>query len=119
MSRMCAELDPVERCNGCLMVLALETVDPAAAVHTRMFAPGLGLGEDPATGSASGGLGAYLVENRIIAPTPPTTHLIAEQGIEMGRPSRISIEVDGTPGDVRMVRVGGQVVPLIEGTLVW
>ena len=37
----------------------------------------------------------------------------------MSRPSRISIEVDGTPGDVRMVRVGGEVVPLIEGEMAW
>ncbi|MBN1201679.1 MAG: PhzF family phenazine biosynthesis protein [Anaerolineae bacterium] len=119
MSAICAELDPVDRCHDCLMVLTRETVDPGVDVHTRMFAPGLGIGEDPATGSASGGLGAYLVKNRIVTATPPTTHLLAEQGIEIGRPSRISIEVDGTPDDVAMVRVGGEVVPLIEGVLRW
>jgi trans-2,3-dihydro-3-hydroxyanthranilate isomerase len=119
MARICAELDPVQHCNDCLMVLTLETVDPGVTVHTRMFAPGLGVGEDPATGSASGGLGAYLIENRIVPATPPTTHLIAEQGLEMERPSRLSIEVDGEPGAIRMVRVGGEVVPLIEGVLEW
>jgi trans-2,3-dihydro-3-hydroxyanthranilate isomerase len=119
MSQICAELDPETRCNECLMVLTLETTDPGAHVHTRLFAPGLGIGEDPATGSASGGLGGYLVENGIVPPTPPTTYLIAEQGIEMQRPSRISIEVDGTPGHVNMVRVGGGVVPLIEGEITW
>jgi trans-2,3-dihydro-3-hydroxyanthranilate isomerase len=119
MSRLCEELDPQQRCNECLMVLALDTVDPDVQVHTRMFAPGMGIGEDPATGSASGGLGAYLVELRIIPATPPTTRLIAEQGIEMGRPSRIGIEVDGAPGAITMVRVSGSVVPVIEGVLRW
>jgi trans-2,3-dihydro-3-hydroxyanthranilate isomerase len=119
MSRICAELDPATHCNECLMVLTLETTEPGVDVHTRLFAPGLGVGEDPATGSASGGLGAYLIENRIVPATPPTTFLIAEQGIEIGRPSRISIEIDGAPGAVQMVRVGGGVVPLIEGEMAW
>jgi trans-2,3-dihydro-3-hydroxyanthranilate isomerase len=119
MSRICTELDPDTHCNECLMVLTLETTEPSVDVHTRMFAPGTGVPEDPATGSASGGLGAYLIENRIVAATPPTTHLIAEQGIEIGRPSRISIEIDGAPGAVQMIRVGGGVVPLIEGELAW
>jgi trans-2,3-dihydro-3-hydroxyanthranilate isomerase len=119
LSRLFEELDPEQRCSECVMVLALDTVDPSAQVHTRLFAPGLGIGEDPATGSASGGLGAYLVEHRAISATPPTTHLIAEQGIEIGRPSRISIEVDGAPGAITMVRVGGSVVPVIEGVLRW
>jgi trans-2,3-dihydro-3-hydroxyanthranilate isomerase len=119
MSRICAELDPGTHCNECLMVLTLETTEPGVDVHTRLFAPGMGIGEDPATGSASGGLGAYLIENRIVPATPPTTHLIAEQGIEIGRPSRISIEIDGAPGAVQMIRVGGGVVPLIEGEMAW
>jgi trans-2,3-dihydro-3-hydroxyanthranilate isomerase len=119
LSRLCEELDPEQHCNECLMVLALDTVDPGAQVHTRLFAPGLGIGEDPATGSASGGLGAYLVDHGLVRATPPTTRLMAEQGIEMGRPSRIGIEVDGAPGAITMVRVSGSVVPLIEGVLQW
>ncbi len=119
LSRLFEELDPVERCSGCVMVLTRETLSRDSFVHTRMFAPGAGVPEDPATGSASGGLGAYLVENRILIATPPTTVMLSEQGIEMGRPSRIAIEVDGEPGDLGMIRVGGQVVPLIEGVVAW
>ncbi|MFN2221223.1 MAG: PhzF family phenazine biosynthesis protein, partial [Candidatus Promineifilaceae bacterium] len=102
-----------------VMVLSLETEREAADVHTRMFAPKLGIPEDPATGSASGGLGAYLIENRIITATPPTTYITSEQGIEARRPSTIYIEVDGPPGDISMVRVGGEVVPLINGVIEW
>lgn len=119
LARICEELDPVSQCNYCLMVLTLETVNPDSDVHTRMFAPALGIGEDAATGSASGGLGAYLIENEIIPATSPTTYLVSEQGIEMQRPSRITIEVDGGPGAISMVRVGGEVMPLIEGVLAW
>lgn len=119
MSQLCAELDPDTHCHECLMVLTTETQDPACAVHTRMFAPGMGVGEDPATGSASGGLGAYLVAHGIVPATPPTTNLLAEQGLEMQRPSRLRIEVDGAPDAITMVRVGGQVVPMFDATLRW
>jgi trans-2,3-dihydro-3-hydroxyanthranilate isomerase len=119
LGAVCEGLDPVEACGYCVMVLCLETEDPQATVHTRMFAPSLGIPEDPATGSASGGLGAFLVQNKIVVATPPTTHIISEQGIEMGRPSKIAIEVDGEPDALTMIRVGGEVVPLIEATLEW
>jgi len=119
LSQVCAELDPDSHCHDSIMVLTPNTVDPGAQVHTRMFAPSLGVPEDPATGSASGGLGAYLIEHQVLPATPPTTVLIAEQGLEMGRPSQISIEVDGEPGHIQMIRVGGEVVPLVEGAMVW
>jgi trans-2,3-dihydro-3-hydroxyanthranilate isomerase len=114
-----AELDPETHCHDSVMVLTLETTQPGVDVHTRMFAPALGVGEDPATGSATGGLGAYLIEHGIVAAAPPTTHLVAEQGLEINRPSRLGIEIDGVPGNVEMVRVSGQAVPLIEGVLEW
>jgi trans-2,3-dihydro-3-hydroxyanthranilate isomerase len=120
LSRLCTELDPETHCTECsVMTLTTETVSPEANVHTRMFVPLAGVPEDPATGSASGGLGAYLVENRVIQAAPPTTTILSEQGLEMSRPSRIEVEVDGEPGNIRMIRVGGEVVPLIEGTLNW
>jgi trans-2,3-dihydro-3-hydroxyanthranilate isomerase len=119
MNSVLDELDPVEKDIHCIMVLSLETESDESDVHTRMFAPRLGVPEDPATGSASGGLGAYLIENRIINATPPTTFITSEQGIEAGRPSTVHIEVDGRPGDIAMVRVGGEVVPLIKGVMEW
>ena len=119
--KVCAELDPTGNglMGGSCMVLTLDTQTPGVHVHTRFFVPGAGIAEDPATGSANGGLGGYLVENKIVAATLPTTHIASEQGVEMGRPSRIDIEVDGEPGNISMIRVGGEVVPVIEGTLSW
>jgi trans-2,3-dihydro-3-hydroxyanthranilate isomerase len=117
ISELCKELDPETQCSGTLMVVTLETTAPDVTVHTRVFIQDVGVPEDPATGSASGGLGAYLVENHIVPATMPTTFIVSEQGLEMGRPSRIEIEVDGEPGNLTMVRVAGRAVPLIEGTL--
>lgn len=99
----------------CVMVFSLETEDAASDVHVRLFAPLLGVAEDPATGSANGALGAYLVQHRILPLSSPTTRIRSEQGSEIGRPSRILIEVDGSPGQISSVRVAGSVVQVAEG----
>lgn len=100
----------------CFMPFSLETVDPSRHVHVRMFAPRLGVAEDPATGSGSGALGAYLVGHRLVEVTPPTTVILTEQGLEAGRPSTVMVEVDGAE-PITEVRVGGRVVKVMEGTL--
>lgn len=100
----------------CFMPFCLETVDPKRSVHVRMFAPRLGVAEDPATGSGSGALGSYLVRNRLVEVGSRTTVILSEQGLEAGRPSSIRVEVDGQD-DITAVRVGGQVVKVMEGTL--
>jgi len=119
LSRTFRAIDPVEECNHLAMVFCMETVHPDSNVHARAFAPEDGIPEDPATGSASGGLGAYLIQNRVIPAQPGTTHIISEQGIEMGRASRIEIEVDGGPDNIQMVRIGGEAVVIVEGSLSW
>lgn len=101
--------------NG-LMVFTTVTVEPLATVHTRMFAPSIGILEDPATGSASGALGAYLVQNGVV-DVLPVTEIIAEQGFEIDRPSSIYIEVESDDDIIQSVKVGGQCVKVIEGTL--
>ncbi len=101
--------------NG-LMVFTTVTVEPSATVHTRMFAPSIGILEDPATGSASGALGAYLVQNGVV-DVLPVTEIIAEQGFEIDRPSSIYIEVESDDDIIQSVKVGGQCVKVIEGTL--
>jgi len=99
-----------------LMTFTTVTVTPEATVHTRMFAPLLGIQEDPATGSASGALGAYLVKHGIAA-TKPTAHILCEQGYALNRPSTIFVEVDHAQDAITDVRVGGKVIKVLEGTL--
>ena len=101
----------------CVLVFTFETERPEATVHVRMFAPLLGVLEDPATGSANGALGAYLVHHRAVPVTEPTVHILSEQGAELGRPSTLYVEVDLTGEEVTAVRVGGQVVPVAEGVV--
>ena len=101
--------------NG-ILVYTTMTVEDHATVHTRMFAPAIGILEDPATGSASGAMGAYLVHNGLVE-VGPLTEIIIEQGYEIGRPSRILVQVESDDDAIQMVKVGGQVVMVIEGTL--
>ena len=88
---------------------------PGSSVRARMFAPLMGLVEDPATGAAASGLGAYLGVRE--APADGTTKWVIEQGQEMGRPSLIRVEADTHGGRVVAVRVGGTSVLVSEGEL--
>jgi trans-2,3-dihydro-3-hydroxyanthranilate isomerase len=93
-------------------------VDPKAGrVYSRMFASHTsGIPEDPATGSASGPLGAYLVERGLVAAAD-RVDVVSEQGTRMGRPSLLHISVGMRAGRVSEILVGGTVVPVIEGRL--
>jgi trans-2,3-dihydro-3-hydroxyanthranilate isomerase len=102
--------------SDCAMLYTLETESPDATVHCRMFAPRLGVPEDPATGSAAGALGSYLVWHGIVRPHDGVATILVEQGLEMDRPSRIHVEIAvGNGGEITEVRVGGQAVTVITG----
>jgi trans-2,3-dihydro-3-hydroxyanthranilate isomerase len=101
--------------NG-IMVFTTVTVESFASVHARMFAPKIGILEDPATGSAGGALGAYLVQNGVVE-VGPTTDVLIEQGYEIDRPSRILVQVKSDDEVIQGVTVGGQCVMVVEGTL--
>jgi trans-2,3-dihydro-3-hydroxyanthranilate isomerase len=100
--------------------LYLFTTDRAGAkdeamVYTRMFAPGLGIYEDPATGSASGPLGCYLVAHGVV-PRGRENAILNLQGNKMGRPSRLLISIDSDGEAITRVRVGGGAVFVAEGS---
>jgi trans-2,3-dihydro-3-hydroxyanthranilate isomerase len=86
-----------------------------STVHSRMFAPAMGIAEDPATGAASGPLGCYLVKHGLVTGSPAV--IVSEQGIEMGRPSFIHIQIDHNDCDFKRVSVGGQSVYIGEGVI--
>ncbi|MDW8319129.1 MAG: PhzF family phenazine biosynthesis protein [Anaerolineae bacterium] len=100
-------------------VFTQETALPGRHVHLRFFAPTSGVPEDPATGSASGGLGAYLVRYGLVPAGRPVAEIHTEQGLEMGRPSHVVVEVEGPADDIRMVRVSGSAVKVLEGVATW
>ena len=80
------------------------TVEPGSTIHGRMYAPWQGIAEDPATGSAIGPLGAYLVRHGL----SDGARIVAEQGYEMGRPSLLFVRIGGTAERITSVHVGGR-----------
>ncbi len=85
-------------------------------LHARMFAPAMGIEEDPATGGAATALAGYLVPRERTNRTG-TLRWLVEQGVEMGRPSLIEVEADAEGGEVTGVRVGGASVVVGEGAM--
>jgi trans-2,3-dihydro-3-hydroxyanthranilate isomerase len=81
-----------------------------------MFAPEFGIIEDPATGSASGPLGCYLVHHGVVAGEAASA-MVSLQGAAMGRASRIHISIDGDRREIGRVRVGGEAVLVGRGEL--
>jgi trans-2,3-dihydro-3-hydroxyanthranilate isomerase len=99
-----------------VFVLAPDADVDARRVYSRMFAPAHGVAEDPATGSASGALGAYLVRHGLVR-AEGETRIVSEQGTTMGRQSFVHIALVARGDRISEIRVGGGVVPVIEGTL--
>lgn len=107
-------------------VLTLETIEPTSAVHSRFFAPGLGVNEDPVTGSANGPLGVYL--QRFVAPLGralastklPDGRLVyvGEQGDEVERPGRVAIRLKVEGEAVRRVWIVGRAVTVLKGSMI-
>jgi trans-2,3-dihydro-3-hydroxyanthranilate isomerase len=83
--------------------------------HARMFAPGLSVPEDPATGSACAALAGYLAPHD--KRRDGTLRWVVEQGFEMGRPSILEVEADVVSGELQAVRVGGSTVLVSEGMM--
>ncbi|WP_422123023.1 PhzF family phenazine biosynthesis protein [Planococcus sp. X10-3] len=101
-----------------IFTFTTETEAAESAVHARMFAPAMGIAEDPATGAASGPLGAYLVEHQLLPRGDGEVYAIrSEQGYEMGRPSLIDITVTGHSGAIKEVKIGGGTVVIGKGQL--
>ncbi|MBN1533000.1 MAG: PhzF family phenazine biosynthesis protein [Spirochaetes bacterium] len=97
-----------------VFLFAPETCEPAHRLHARMFAPSLGVPEDPATGSACGCLGGYLLRHRYLGEG--TIDISIEQGYEIGRESVLHLKAMDT-ADGMEIRVGGSVFPVATGTL--
>ena len=96
-----------------IVVFSTESADDRATVYTRMLGTDR---EDPATGSANGPLGCYLVRYGLV-PMERAGEIVSRQGVKMGRPSRLHIRVVGEPEHITGVKVGGQSVLVGDGRL--
>jgi len=101
---------------GDLFLFTFETESDDAMVHCRMFAPHFGIPEDPASGAAVGSLAAYLVKHRLARPDKHLS-FVAEQGLEMGRPSRLFVDADVAQGRAENIHVGGHCVLVGQGQI--
>ena len=84
-------------------------------IYARMFAPALGILEDPATGSAAVGLAGVLASRHSSTDGMITLHI--EQGVAMGRPSQLEATAEKRGGRVVRIKVGGSSVITAEGTM--
>jgi trans-2,3-dihydro-3-hydroxyanthranilate isomerase len=99
-----------------LFAFSHEAGGDSVTAYSRMFAPAFGVFEDPATGSASGPLGCYLVRHGIVQAEQAGA-MLSLQGAKMGRPSHVHMSIGVESGEIRSVRVGGEAVLAGEGTL--
>jgi trans-2,3-dihydro-3-hydroxyanthranilate isomerase len=95
---------------------ALDDPRRGREIRARMFAPSLGMAEDPATGAAAVAIAGYLAEVQEL-PREGTASWIIRQGEEMGRPSRLALEADFAGGKLTAVRLGGSAVRMTQGAL--
>jgi trans-2,3-dihydro-3-hydroxyanthranilate isomerase len=98
-------------------VFTTRTRDPTVQVHSRFFAPHYGVPEDAATGSVHGSLAVYLWRYGLVQPRGSLVALVGKQGEVLGRSSRVHVEVLLKGGTPQQVRVGGEAVTVMSGTL--
>jgi trans-2,3-dihydro-3-hydroxyanthranilate isomerase len=98
-----------------ILVVCPEPYSPDGDLSVRVFVPWYGIEEDPATGSGNGCLAAYLVRHRYFGRSDIDVR--AEQGHEIGRPSRIHLQAKREDETIA-VRIGGRVIPVAKGEFV-
>jgi len=98
-----------------LCVFTDQTLDSDSTIHSRVFAPSLGIVEDPATGSAAGAAGAYLFKNKLLLND--YNNMIIEQGHMVGRPSSLFVSIEQNKNKIQSIQVGGESLTLIKGEI--
>jgi len=92
--------------NG-FFVFTFDSDDPEILAHGRMFAPAIGIPEDPVTGNANGPLGAYLIHNHLLTAPEGNVTFKGKQGEAIGRPGIVTVSVDVNEGVPIRVKIGG------------
>lgn len=103
-------------CNG-YFVFTLDSEIPSVLTHGRMFAPGIGIAEDPVTGNANGPLGAYLVKHHLVTHEECSLSFKGEQGTAIGRSGIVEVQVKIDNGEPVEVKIGGRAVIVFQTTI--
>jgi PhzF family phenazine biosynthesis protein len=95
------------KCNG-YFVFTFDTNEKGILTKGRMFAPAIGINEDPVTGNANGPLGAYLIQHKLVTHNEKTFSFRGKQGEAINRPGIIEVDVEIENGLPRKVKIGGR-----------
>lgn len=104
------------RCNG-YFVFVLTDGSGGVLSHGRMFAPAIGIPEDPVTGNANGPLGAYLVQHRLVPNDGRRFAFKGQQGEAIGRLGTVVVTVEVAGGRPKTVHVGGRAVTVFKSEI--
>ncbi len=108
-----AELSKRIGCNG-YFVFTFDSDNPEILTHGRMFAPAIGINEDPVTGNANGPLGAYLVHHNLIKHDGTQFQFKGKQGEAIGRPGIVEVNVKIENNEPVQVQIGGNAVIVFQ-----
>lgn len=100
-------------CNG-YFVFTLDSEIPGVLTHGRMFAPAIGIAEDPVTGNANGPLGAYLIKHNLVQHDGTLFQFKGEQGHAIGRSGIVEVQVKIENSIPVQVKIGGQAVTVFQ-----
>lgn len=105
------------KCNG-YFVFTFDSGEKDILTNGRMFAPAIGINEDPVTGNANGPLGAYIVKHKLINFAGRTFSFKGKQGIAIGRPGIVNVEIDVVNNEPVEARIGGSAVVVFNTEMV-
>lgn len=103
-------------CNG-YFVFTLDSQLEGVLTHGRMFAPAIGISEDPVTGNAHAPLGPYLIKHGLVKPSGDMFTFKGEQGYSLGRSGIVDVFVSLNEGEVEEVRIGGDAVIVFKASI--
>ncbi|MFN0156793.1 MAG: PhzF family phenazine biosynthesis protein [Bacteroidota bacterium] len=100
-----------------MCVFTTETIDQHSSIHSRFFAPTIGITEDPVTGAANGPLGVYLYQHDEVKATGDSVTITGEQGDVIGRKGRVTIRMGVRGKQVTDLKIGGRAVTVLTAEM--
>ena len=114
---MLSKLSEIVGCNG-YYIFTLDSNEDEVLIKGRMFAPAIGINEDPVTGNANGPLGAYLIHHKIVKHNNSVFRFNAKQGEAIGRPGTVEVEISIMNGEPQEVKISGNAVAVFQSELI-
>lgn len=111
------ELSELIKCNG-YFVFTFDTGEEGVLTKGRMFAPAIGIEEDPVTGNANGPLGAYIVKYKLAKISGDKFRFVGKQGMSIKRDGQMTVEVTIKNENPEKVKITGKAVTVFKTELI-